>query len=945
MNRCFSRGAFGAIAAAGILLSAEAYEDYYLTTTDSAVTRRIVGGDVVYTFANPSAGTVTATLKESATLARYLVVGGGGAGGWTIGGGGGGGGCAEASPAAALAANTVLSITVGAGGDPLPNAPGTTWPCGGNGGSTTLAFGDTTVTSLGGGGGGSWSNSSPNTGALACGGGCSNGNKTTNPSDTTYAFFSGGVSVGHCSGGGGGVCGVGFAGSGTNAGAGGPGFVSDITGESLDYGAGGGGGAGNDCATFGAAGGKSAGAGGAKNASQRGVSGLAGRGGGGGGGGFSGATCGGAGGCGSVILRLTPENLVAEVTDAKAKYRSDGRLTLTASLLPFDAGSAVVKLRWGTDPDNLTEVDVLAASPSATNQAVSKQLTGLTANETIYWQFVTEHTKGEVKFTTSTTRASVYTSFVPTDAATPVYTVNVAASTTVDLTAWMEENAVASISGAGTIVKTGEGTLTVTNGVLKDFTGDVYVVRGGKIVTKAANPLGTTAGKVCVEDGASLQPYDEWAFGAKPVYGEGWGVGGNSAFILGTSTASKEHFLPTKIYLTGDARIRITDGKHTSTSPTIDMGGHTLRFCGGSSWDYTAFSFTNPGHVIFESWFLCTGGTWNGDETNTLTIPNGSALRGNNWTSTKNWTVDFKSGSVIYAGQGACSWHGPVVLEDHIVLQRQFENSYWSFYGPVSGPGGIGKSNNHALAGVFLMGTENTFHGGVYLNTDRLRLQGNGSLPRDGAALTNLNGRVEFYTAGPYELPEGYFSGTGIVQNVSAGALATGTWKNRLVKDGAGELIYDAAIGSDRLEVRQGSLYFPSATVADWPFFTNVQVKAGGSVRFGAAGAWQVGNLVSGAGTVNGDVSAKGFAVDAAAATDATLTVSGTLAFANDAEVIVPAALPHLGSSVYTLVKAASISGLPKSANEKWYTQVVDNGDSTQSLQLVYGCGLKIFIR
>ena len=84
--------------------------------------------------------------------------------------------------------------------------------------------------------------------------------------------------------------------------------------------------------------------------------------------------------------------------------------------------------------------------------------------------------------------------------------------------------------------------------------------------------------------------------------------------------------------------------------------------------------------------------------------------------------------------------------------------------------------------------------------------------------------------------------------------------------------------------------------------------------------------------------------VDAAAASE-TLTVSGALTFAADAQVEVPAALPHRGKPVYTLVTAPSIVGLPKSASDKWYTQIVENANGTQSLQLVYGVGLSIFLR
>ena len=103
-------------------------------------------------------------------------------------------------------------------------------------------------------------------------------------------------------------------------------------------------------------------------------------------------------------------------------------------------------------------------------------------------------------------------------------------------------------------------------------------------------------------------------------------------------------------------------------------------------------------------------------------------------------------------------------------------------------------------------------------------------------------------------------------------------------------------------------------------------------------------NGASGGGEIRAVVDAGGFAVDTAAAGE-TVKVTGTLAFAANAEVTVPTDLPHRPSNVYTLATAPSITGQPKSANEKWYTQIVDNGDGTRSLNLVYGVGFRMFIR
>ena len=196
---------------------------------------------------------------------RYLVVGGGGSGGYasagtggknipTGGGGGGGGVCEEKD--IPFAADTEWSILVGKGAEPVVSQanPGTT------AGASSISNGTDKIVVVPGGGNGTRSST--------------NKSKVVNPTDgaagggySTYALddvggegkyessifgeipegapFNGGGkgSKSYTGAGGGGAGSAGMASNNQRAGDGGLGLISDITGEALVYGSGGGGGA------------------------------------------------------------------------------------------------------------------------------------------------------------------------------------------------------------------------------------------------------------------------------------------------------------------------------------------------------------------------------------------------------------------------------------------------------------------------------------------------------------------------------------------------------------------------------------------------------------------------------------------------------------------------------------------------------------------------------
>lgn len=271
--------------------------------TTPAIAPKATGGSIVQTdgtywyHAFLASGTFTPAINLSCDV---LVVAGGGGGGGLIGGGGGAGGYLT-STGFSCAANTGLTVTIGAGG------------AGGNTGNGTVGSNSvfSSITSTGGGYGGSYGTTGGAGGSGGGGGGRGpNAGGSASPSGQGFA---GGTSASSYSGGagGGGAGVVGSNGTGANGTAGGNGLNTlsswlSATGTGVSGYIAGGGGGGMDVNNTGVGGAGGAGGGGsAPNTEGVGNPGTANTGGGGGGASYNGGTVriGGTGGSGIVIVR------------------------------------------------------------------------------------------------------------------------------------------------------------------------------------------------------------------------------------------------------------------------------------------------------------------------------------------------------------------------------------------------------------------------------------------------------------------------------------------------------------------------------------------------------------------------------------------------------------------------------------------------------------------
>ena len=336
-------------------------------------------GDVVHRFA--TAGTYTFTAPAVAGIsARVLLVGGGASGGYRSasgggGGGGGGGGVTELS-SVNISAGEVVTLTIGAGGTAAKSSA----TGGVNGGRTVMTFADGSFEGVYGGGGGGFKGagiSSP-----ACGGGGATYGSGYSGGGGGYAASAGGAGgAGSGSGGGGGgVGGNGTAGSAEeNCGAGGPGVLVDITGEDVEYGAGG-------------QGLPKPAEGGTVKSGRNGT-------------GEGGSSC-GAGGSGAVIIRYSmPSTPSAPVISGESvEFNDEGTSADIAYRLGWAglSGKADVSCAWGTSPTALCDPISIAAEMS---EGVGVHtITGLTPGTQYYVRFFaqSDETTGQSAFFTMT---------------------------------------------------------------------------------------------------------------------------------------------------------------------------------------------------------------------------------------------------------------------------------------------------------------------------------------------------------------------------------------------------------------------------------------------------------------------------------------------------------------------------------------------------------------
>ena len=357
------------------------------------------------------------------------------------------------------------------------------------------------------------------------------------------------------------------------------------------------------------------------------------------------------------------------------------------------------------------------------------------------------------------------------------------------------------------LVKLGAGTLDL--GSNPGYDGNIHV-REGVVYATQNDAFGTGTGWTKVYDGAQVQTYTNayrtLSFTDEKFTIEGRGPDGNGAIWCRSTQeqASIVRPLGYNLTLTGDALIT-SSGKRHDIFGTSNLGGHTLWLKGGG------FSFegstTTNGNVILDgsTGTFPTQCKFAGDETSVLTITNGSVFY-MCWSRLENavWTLDMADGSFKLTQDNVDNqWNGPVRLAKMTKVTESGKASAYAtirFPKKVTGDGGLVFTGNYQE--LRIGGKNNDFKGGVSMKNGRIRVDADGALPRDGGWLHLTNSVVQFNGPVVCSLPSVEFSGTGLVSACS------GTWKDTVLKTGAGELVYESQLGADLLDVQGGTVRF-----------------------------------------------------------------------------------------------------------------------------------------
>ena len=371
--------------------------------------------------------------------------------------------------------------------------------------------------------------------------------------------------------------------------------------------------------------------------------------------------------------------------------------------------------------------------------------------------------------------------------------------------------ALADLSSVTSLVIDCVGVVT-SDVALAGWSGDLRIRPQSVFEVTADGALGTADGAIFIEDGGQLKmsvmTKATWKQTKKTCYFEGEGPDGNGALYSISAQHEVENCLwPYNLVMTGDALWKAANNYQMDVNRgTLDMNGHTLRY--GVSGRFDNIQIKHPGHIVhFFGGMLIQGGCdFGGGDTNTITVQKGATMRQWGGPGVTPWTAIFKPGSSLYPGAGSGNqWQGPVVLEEMVPMERWTEWPGMTFYGPVSGPGGIFSANKgvygERMTLRFVCPTNN-FRGGVALRECVLDLPVDGALPADGAALVMTNSSVTLSAGVAYDLPSAVFSGTGTVVRGS------GAWRGSVTKEEAGELVYASGVGADLLDVKGGSVRF-----------------------------------------------------------------------------------------------------------------------------------------
>ncbi|MGN0846869.1 MAG: hypothetical protein ACI4RA_05735 [Kiritimatiellia bacterium] len=358
--------------------------------------------------------------------------------------------------------------------------------------------------------------------------------------------------------------------------------------------------------------------------------------------------------------------------------------------------------------------------------------------------------------------------------------------------------------GAGTLVKTGGGTL-VAGDEMANFAGDIRI-HDGYYLVKTRGALGTADGKTYVNGGTLVNEAgaDAKTDGSKPAFpSEEIHLQGAGATIYGAlqnKVGGCVDFART-VVLDGDATIDTRGCRLDFRVTTFNMNGHTLTVeAGDGGFYFVLTSFQNMGDIDHRSGYLEFQGQTSGLLARTITVADNAQL---GFWGIPNWmpaTIVCGDNVLLRSENNAFKFaeqDNRAVLMSPIILGGTMRNEILKgqqvqMRGKVTGPGGIVGGQGGYLQ---LFNAANDFTGGLSLAgavengepVGGLVLYANGAVPHGAGAapLALTNGVLALRDVGRYDLPELVLDGRVVVSNMHT---VTACHAAGLKKTGDGEL-------------------------------------------------------------------------------------------------------------------------------------------------------------
>ena len=475
------------------------------------------------------------------------------------------------------------------------------------------------------------------------------------------------------------------------------------------------------------------------------------------------------------------------VEDGVLSFRSDG----STGAITVDSGAAV-NLQGGAD--------VNASGTLSLNGAGSGSGALLNVSGTNSWD-------GTVQAVTNTTigsSAGTLTIDGTLNTGSPtgrVVTFDGAGNTTVD----------GAVTGNGSVVKNGGGTLVFAGTALNTYPGNT-TVNAGVLNIRKASALGGTTNGTTVDAGAVLQLQGSISVGAESLRIEGAGPGGAGALlnVSGTNTWGGPVTLNNAAATIGSTSGRLTingavdndgflltvagEGDVDLNGVVSDTGGLTKTGNGTLTLDaantYGGATNIDDGAIELED-PSGLGGTASG-----TTVASGAALRlaGAGAVGAERLTLNgtgVAADGALLNVSGANTWAGDVVLST--ASRIGVDGGSLTISGRVTGAGGLTKVGPQALT----LSGPNDYTGATTVSAGQLVARGSSALGATGAGSSTTVGTTARLTFGPPAAGNANVTfNEGLVLNGTLDALSNGaftsTWAGPVLLNGAPTLTASA---------------------------------------------------------------------------------------------------------------------------------------------------------